>query len=105
LGRHPLEHDPEKWIRFPEKIMLKLQAKAKRRFNLIPFRFSAAPNAASRCAACRFFTGALERALPGINILSSTYGSVRADTGLCERHGVFTTARSAACPQFEVNDT
>jgi hypothetical protein len=88
--------------------MLKLQAKAKRRFNPIPFRFSAAPNAASRCAACRFFTGApgaLERALPGVNILSSTYGSVRADTGLCERHGVFTTARSAACPQFEVDDS
>jgi len=48
---------------------------------------------------------ALERAIPGVNILSSTYGSVRADTGLCERHGVFTTARSAACPQFEVDDS
>jgi hypothetical protein len=53
---------------------------------------------------CRLFTGApaaLERAIPGLNILSSAYGSVRADTGLCERHGVFTTAHSAACPQFE----
>jgi hypothetical protein len=61
----------------------------------------------TRCAACRFFTGApaaLERAIPGVNILSSTYGSVRADTGLCERQGVFATARSAACPQFQVND-
>jgi hypothetical protein len=46
---------------------------------------------------------ALERAIPGVNILSSAFGSVRADTGLCERHGVFTTARSAACPQFEAN--
>jgi hypothetical protein len=58
----------------------------------------------TRCAACRFFTGApaaLERAIPGLNILSSAYGSVGADTGLCERHGVFTTARGAACPQFE----
>jgi hypothetical protein len=56
--------------------------------------------------ACRFFTGApaaLERAVPGLNILSSAYGSVRADSGLCERHGTFTTARSAACPQFEFN--
>ncbi len=56
------------------------------------------------CSACRFFTGApaaLERALPGVNILSSAYGSVRADTGLCERHAVFTTARTAACPQFD----
>ena len=61
-------------------------------------------NVAVRCAACRFFTGApaaLERALPGVNILSSTYGSVRADTGLCERHDLFTTAVSPACVQFE----
>ena len=59
---------------------------------------------AMKCANCRFFTGApeaLERAIPGLNILSSAYGSVRADTGLCERHGVFTTTRSTACPQFE----
>jgi hypothetical protein len=52
-----------------------------------------------KCGVCRFFTGApaaLERAIPGVNILSSAYGSVCADTGLCERHGVFTTARSAA---------
>jgi hypothetical protein len=56
------------------------------------------------CSECRFFTGApaaLERAIPGFNILSSAYGSVRADTGLCERRGVFTTAHSAACPQFD----
>ena len=100
--------NPKSGYRFSEKIMLKQKAKAKRRFNLISFRFSAAQNAAARCAACRFFAGApgaLERAIPGVNILSSTYGSVRADTGLCERHGVFTTARSAACPQFEVNDS
>ena len=61
-----------------------------------------------KCGVCRFFAGApgaLERAIPGVNILSSTYGSVRADTGLCKRHGVFTTARSAACPQFEVDDS
>jgi hypothetical protein len=61
---------------------------------------------ALKCGKCRFFTGApaaLERAIPGVNILSSAFGSVRADTGLCERHGVFTTARSAACPQFEAN--
>jgi hypothetical protein len=64
----------------------------------------ASTDAAERCAACRFFTGApdaLGRAIPGVNILSSAYGSVRADTGLCERHGAFTTARSAACAQFE----
>jgi hypothetical protein len=55
---------------------------------------------------CRFFAGtpaALERAIPGLNILSSAYGSTRGDTGLCERHDVFTTASSPACPQFEAN--
>jgi hypothetical protein len=41
-----------------------------------------------KCGMCRFLTGApaaLERAIPGLNILSSAFGSVRADTGLCER--------------------
>jgi len=41
--------------------------------------------------------------IPGLNILSSAYGSVRADTGLCQRHDVFVTARTAACPQFEMD--
>jgi hypothetical protein len=57
-----------------------------------------------KCGGCRFFTGApaaLERAVPGLNVLSSAYGSVRADTGLCERHDVFVTARSPACGEFE----
>jgi hypothetical protein len=56
--------------------------------------------ALKRCGACRFFTGtpaALERAIAGLNILSSTYGSVRGDTGLCERYDVFTTA----CREFQ----
>ncbi len=84
---------PKSGCQFSEKIMLKQ-----------PFRFSAARNGAARCAACRFFTGApaaLERAIPGVNILSSAYGSVRGDTGLCQRRDTFTTARSMACPQFE----
>jgi hypothetical protein len=79
---------PKSGGRFLEKIMLNQKPQ----------------NAAARCAACRLFTGApaaLERTLPGLNILSSAYGSVRADTGLCQRHDVFTTARTAACPQFE----
>jgi hypothetical protein len=56
-----------------------------------------------RCGVCRFFTGtpaALERAVPGLNILSSAYGSVRGDTGLCEQHDSFVTAGAAACPAF-----
>jgi hypothetical protein len=69
------------------------------------FRLSA-PSLANNCAACRYFTGApaaLERAIPGLNILSSAYGSVRGKTGLCERHDTFTTAGTPACPQFETN--
>ncbi|HVC10738.1 MAG TPA: hypothetical protein VNE59_03795 [Burkholderiales bacterium] len=56
-----------------------------------------------RCGACRFFTGtpaALERAVPGLNILSSAYGSVRGDTGLCERHDTFVTGAAHACAAF-----
>ncbi|MGE5090073.1 MAG: hypothetical protein ACM3QY_13175 [Candidatus Levyibacteriota bacterium] len=56
-----------------------------------------------RCGACRFFTGspaALERAIPGLNILSSAWGSVRADTGLCGRTDTFVTAATAACATF-----
>lgn len=55
------------------------------------------------CARCRSFVGepaALERAVPGLNILSSAYGSVRAHTGLCERHGSFVTA-SQRCADFQ----
>jgi hypothetical protein len=95
---------PKSGCRFSEKIMLKEKAKAKFQFNVKSFRFSVSARGLTRCAACRFFTGApaaLERAIPGVNILSSAYGSVCADTGLCERHGVFTTACSAACPRFE----
>jgi len=58
---------------------------------------------ARRCGACRFFTGtpaALERAIPGLNILSSAYGSVRSDTGLCERHESFVTSATQACAEF-----
>ncbi len=57
-----------------------------------------------KCGMCRFFTGApaaLERAIPGVNILSSAYSSVRGDTGLCERRDFFTTAATPACPLFE----
>jgi hypothetical protein len=54
------------------------------------------------CRDCRFFVsapGALERALPGLNILSSAYGAVRAGTALCSHHDRFIVA-APACPQF-----
>lgn len=46
------------------------------------------------CAQCRFLVSdpaALEGAIPGLRILSSAYGSVRADTSLCEPRGMFVT--------------
>ena len=60
-------------------------------------------DAPRRCGACRFLSGApaaLERAVPGLNILSSAYGSVRAGTCLCSRHDRFVTDRTEACAQF-----
>ena len=51
------------------------------------------------CGRCRYFTGepaALERAIPGLNILSSAFGSVRDETGLCRRFEIFVVS-GAAC--------
>jgi hypothetical protein len=98
---------PKSGYRFSEKIMLKEKAKAKFQSTKNHFALASSTRGAKSCATCRFFTGApaaLERALPGLNILSSAYGSVRADTGLCQRHDMFLTARSAACPQFKSSD-
>lgn len=56
-----------------------------------------------RCGGCRFFTGepaALERAIPGLNILSSAYGSVRDNTGLCEERESFVTFATVACAKY-----
>jgi hypothetical protein len=69
----------------------------------VPSDARAPKGRAKRCGACRFFTGtpaALERAIPGLNILSSAYGSVRGDTGLCERHEFFVTSVTPACSKF-----
>jgi hypothetical protein len=54
------------------------------------------------CRVCAHFVGealALEAALPGLNILSSAFGAVRAETGLCEAHEAFVTPRPP-CPAF-----
>ena len=39
--------------------------------------------------------------MPGFNILSSGYGSVRADTGLCSKHEHFVTSATEACAAFK----
>ncbi len=54
------------------------------------------------CHDCRLFVFRaqdLERALPGMNILSSGLGSVRADTGLCAASETLITPQPA-CPHF-----
>ncbi len=54
------------------------------------------------CRDCILFVNApreLEEALPGLNILSSAFGSVRAETGLCKASETLITPRSA-CDAF-----
>lgn len=62
------------------------------------------PAASGRhCGRCRFFVGeprALEQAIPGLGILSSAYGSVRDNTGLCGRREFFVTADARVCIEF-----
>jgi len=56
-------------------------------------------NAVLRCGHCPHYIGgpaALESALPGLNILSSAFGSVRDETGLCRRFETF-VVRTAGC--------
>lgn len=59
-----------------------------------------------RCASCRWFEAdpdALEAALPGLTILSSAYGSARADAGLCEKRGWFLSEKEW-CEAYEPAD-
>lgn len=54
------------------------------------------------CSSCRFYVGEgrdLEREVPGLNILSSGFGTVRADTAFCRWHEVFFVP-SEACSGF-----
>ena len=54
------------------------------------------------CRECGLFvhdSEKLEQALPGLNILSSAFGSVRADTGICQASETLITPR-LACADF-----
>lgn len=58
------------------------------------------------CSSCQFFVDdphALEKAFPGILILSSTYGSTRGDSGICEVRDTFQRPLPA-CEQFLSHD-
>ena len=61
----------------------------------------------SKCKYCQYSVmrpEALEAAIPGLKILSSGYGSVRGETGLCRRHDQLITA-SSTCADFAVRIT
>ena len=54
------------------------------------------------CRECAHFVSEprdLEALIPGLNIMSSAYGSVRADTAYCRLNDVFLTP-TPACPGF-----
>ncbi len=59
------------------------------------------------CSRCRHFSNndaEIEKAFPGLNSLSSAYGSVRADAGICSLHDLFLTPRHH-CADFEKTST
>jgi len=54
------------------------------------------------CYKCNYFiveASELENQVKGLNIVSSAYGSVRADTGLCSLHEAF-VINSSVCANF-----
>jgi hypothetical protein len=55
------------------------------------------------CSQCRHFNNSpaeIEKTFPGLNALSSAYGSVWADAGICSRHELVLTPRHQ-CVDFE----
>jgi hypothetical protein len=59
-------------------------------------------NKLGTCRQCRYFRNEaayLETILAGLSSLSSAYGSVRCDDGVCLRHDRLIGAR-ASCPDF-----
>jgi hypothetical protein len=56
----------------------------------------------ARCGHCRFFrndAAYLESVFSGLTSLSSGFGSVRSDDGICTRHGRYLRAQ-ASCAEF-----
>jgi hypothetical protein len=63
-------------------------------------------NLARECRRCRHFRNDakfLESALPGLTIMSSGYGSTRADDGICLRHDRYLGAHST-CADFSASE-
>jgi hypothetical protein len=56
-----------------------------------------------RCLGCVHFHNSpeyLEKAYPGLKIMSSGYASVRKDDGICELHELYLSAE-ATCEQYQ----
>jgi hypothetical protein len=56
------------------------------------------------CRQCKHFViepEELETIIPGLNIMSSAYGSVRANTAYCKSRDIFLTS-IIICPAFEL---
>jgi hypothetical protein len=64
-------------------------------------------DASQECRACRHFrndAAFLEAAFPGLTVMSSGYGSVRSDDGICLRHDRYLGARSS-CADFSASSS
>jgi hypothetical protein len=64
------------------------------------------PTQQGQCRACAHFRNDakyLETVFKGLTSLSSGYGSVRAEDGICLRHDRYLSAR-ASCPQFTARE-
>jgi hypothetical protein len=65
-------------------------------------RGASSASCAAFCGSCCHFRNdpaAIEAAFAGLTSLSSAFGSVRADDGICERHGRYLSAR-ACCRDY-----
>jgi len=62
----------------------------------------------STCRDCKYFNDDpqyLERELKGLTILSSAYGSTRANAGICDKLNLFLEPiRAGECPDFAATE-
>jgi len=66
-----------------------------------PSKPAATPRCCGRCAYFRNAPREIEAAFPGLAVMSSGSASVRAQDGLCDRHGVYLSYRDI-CGEFKV---
>ena len=64
-----------------------------------PTRQRSADATCGRCAHFQNDPAAMEKAFPGLSVMSSGFASVRAQDGLCRRHDIYLSAWDS-CPSF-----